>query len=182
MLDLLLKIYYNRSKETKEGEMLTTTEMTTKEVKVKAPSLKPKNLLDLTVEELKECLEKGKLPDDITWEGVEDHPLFPDLFRKRHDANALIKLLAKAKGISLKPKTEVAPRPKLPTQIQYQGVVPLELRRQKLQLKQKELELKEQKQTLQTEMYHRICDIQGDVIKVLTTLVKLIKVLKKEEK
>ena len=166
--------------------MITTTNMTTKEVKVKASSLKPKNLLDLTAEELKECLEKGKLPSDVTWEGVEDHPLFPDLFRKRHNANALIKLLAKAKGISLKPKTEVAPkpkvapRPKLPTQIQYQGVVPLELRRQKLQLKQKELELKEQKQTLQTEMYHRICDIQGDVIKVLTTLVKLIKVLKKE--
>ena len=175
--------------------MITTTEMITKTTKtttttpeaktakkVKAPSLKPKNLLDLTAEELKECLEKGKLPDDITWEGVEDHPLFPDLFRKRHDANALIKLLAKAKGISLKPQTGVAPRPKLPTQIQYQGAVPLELRRQKIQLKQKELELKEQKQTLQTEMYHRICDIQGDVIKVLTTLVKLIKVLKKEEK
>ena len=73
-----------------------------------------------------------------------------------------------------------APRPKLPTQIQYQGAVPLELRRQKIQLKQKELELKEQKQTLQTEMYHHICDIQGDVIKVLTTLVKLIKVLKND--
>ena len=159
-----------------------TTTTTPEAIKVKASSLKPKNLFDLTAEELQECLEKGQLPDDVTWEGVEDHPLFPDLFRKRHNANALIKLLAKAKGISLKPQTGVAPRPKLPTQIQYQGAVPLELRRQKIQLKQKELELKEQKQTLQTEMYHRICDIQGDVIKVLTTLVKLIKVLKKEEK
>jgi len=127
----------------------------------------PRTIFDLSVEELKQALSEGKLPSDITWEGAETHPSFLKVFRWRNNPKRLAQALLKEKGEAL--PREVTTR--------YEGTIPLNMRRKRLELKEKELEIQQQKVTQYRLIHEAVLDVKRDVTQLLKDMDLVKKVL-----
>jgi hypothetical protein len=132
-------------------------------------SKQKRTLFELTTEELQTAVETGKFPDDLTWEGLEDHPMFATLFRHRHNPSKLASSLLKERGIS--PSRGVS----------YKPTIPAEVRLKKLELREKEIALAEKRLTKYTELHKMLSEVKKDVNMLLKVTTKLVEYLKEKE-
>jgi len=117
-----------------------------------------KNIFGLVDDELIEIQNTNKLPKDITLEGIEEHKLFKKIFEVRTEPS-------KIAGIILNDRNGHKP-----ITYKYESVIPLDIRRKKLELKEIELQIQKERIKKNTEVWKKICDMEDKINKIYDIL------------
>ena len=160
--------------------------------KVPSPAGAPKrSWLELTVDELANIANTGKVPDGLDWDTLPDHPAFERIFRARGNPAKVAQILLEVRAPRQRAVKKEAPvvaapamqpsppspplpsAPPAPRSTQYIPALSKEYREERLKIKREELELQKGKQKNATLLFEKVCQLETDV----KTIKRMIKVL-----
>lgn len=120
-----------------------------------------KTLFDLNSNELLEIKSNNRLPKGIDLEGIEDHHLFKKIFDVRNEPSKIADIILHSRS-----------RGK-PIIHKYEAVIPMDIRRKRIELKEKELDIQKEKSKKSTEMWIKVCNIEDRVMDIYNLLKEL---------